>query len=84
MPGTGVVREQHGRLELYAAGQCVARGDADAIAAAAQLLGITGRLCVTPSGRFDGHGVYVSFSNGRLRCMFCNEPLDADAEGAQP
>lgn len=31
--------------------------------------------CVTPNGRTDGHGSYVTYKKGVARCSFCNKKV---------
>lgn len=65
-----------GTAHVLLHGRVVGAGSPEAMEAVARLFGLEGKIaCVTPNGRTDGHGTYVSFRDGKTVCAFCEQPL---------
>lgn len=76
MVGCGTRFYWGNRAEVYKNCQVVACGTWEAVRAAARLLNVSGTVCITPTGRFDGHGKYVRAGiGGPTRCEFCKMPV---------
>lgn len=72
---SGIVPNRVDHYFVLVEGRCIAAGDEAAMIAVARLFGVNKVGCMSPTGRTDGHGVYVRMQNRALVCAFCNEPI---------
>lgn len=71
-----------GRADLLEDGRLVASGSPEAVEAAARLFELEGKVgCVSPNGRTDGHGVYVTIGADGMFCAFCKQPVGSKRSG---
>jgi hypothetical protein len=54
-------------------GKCIASGSILAMVAAAKLLDVPMKRCITPNGRLDSHRAYVKIDSSGSVCTFCGE-----------